>query len=94
MLGKWAPPLERSVMATIVVTGNFNTFVGSTIICLGPNIGNIISFPLSGVLCDTMGWPWVFYLFGECINTKKSKVSYCPRFHWSFLVCGLAVSRI
>ncbi|XP_065897733.1 sialin-like [Dysidea avara] len=51
MLGKWAPPLERSVMATIVITG--------------PNVGNIIAFPLSGILCDTMGWPWVFYLFGS-----------------------------
>ncbi|XP_065897730.1 sialin-like isoform X2 [Dysidea avara] len=50
MLGKWAPPMERSGMATIVVAG--------------VNIGNVIAFPLSGVLCDTMGWPWVFYCFG------------------------------
>ncbi|XP_065897726.1 sialin-like isoform X2 [Dysidea avara] len=50
MLGKWAPPMERSVMATIVMSGL--------------NIGNIVAFPLSGVLCDTMGWPWVFYCFG------------------------------
>ena len=35
-------------------------------ICSGPDVGNIIAFPLSGMLCDTMGWPWVFYLFGEC----------------------------
>jgi len=32
---------------------------------LGLNIGNIIAFPLSGVMCDTMGWPWVFYCFGK-----------------------------
>ncbi|XP_065897728.1 sialin-like [Dysidea avara] len=50
MFGKWAPPLERTGMATIVLAGSI--------------IGNIIAFPLSGVLCDTMGWPWVFYCFG------------------------------
>ncbi|XP_065897724.1 sialin-like [Dysidea avara] len=50
MFGKWAPPLERSMMATLAFAG--------------PYVGNIIAFPLSGVLCDTMGWPWVFYCFG------------------------------
>ncbi|XP_065897702.1 sialin-like isoform X2 [Dysidea avara] len=50
MFGKWAPPLERSIMGTIAVAGMY--------------VGNIVGFPLSGVLCGTMGWPWAFYCFG------------------------------
>ena len=53
-LGKWAPPLERSRMVTITYSGQF--------------FGNVIAFPLSGVLCQcgfAGGWPSVFYLFGE-----------------------------
>ena len=54
LLGKWAPPLERSRMATIALSGAY--------------IGNVVAFPLSGVLCQcgfAGGWPSVFYLFGE-----------------------------
>ncbi|XP_065897720.1 sialin-like isoform X2 [Dysidea avara] len=50
MFGKWAPPLERSMMATIGLSGTY--------------AGNIVGFPLSGMLCNTMGWPWAFYLSG------------------------------
>ena len=40
----------------------------------GSYIGNVVSFPLSGVLCQcgfAGGWPSVFYLFGEqrCTHT-------------------------
>ena len=34
----------------------------------GSYLGNIVSFPLSGVLCQygfDGGWPSVFYLFGK-----------------------------
>ena len=36
----------------------------------GTYAGNIIGFPLSGLLCNTMGWPWSFYLSGRqtCIT--------------------------
>ncbi len=30
----------------------------------GSPAGNVISLPLSGVLADTVGWRWVFYVFG------------------------------
>ncbi|XP_072029904.1 sialin-like [Amphiura filiformis] len=53
MWGSWAPPLERSKLATF-------TYAGS-------HMGTIISSPISGVLCDSNflgGWPAVFYLFG------------------------------
>ena len=54
MWGSWAPPLERSKLATF-------TYAGS-------HMGTIISSPISGVLCGSDflgGWPAVFYLFGE-----------------------------
>ena len=54
LLGKWAPPLERSQMATIALSGAL--------------LGNVVTFPLSGVLCQcgfAGGWPSVFYVSGE-----------------------------
>jgi ACS family sodium-dependent inorganic phosphate cotransporter-like MFS transporter 5 len=53
MLAEWAPPLERSKMATFVFTG--------------AQFGTVITLPLSGLLCQygfDGGWPTVFYVFG------------------------------
>ena len=53
---KWAPPAERSRLATITYAG--------------PHIGTVLSFPLSALLVQygfAGGWPSVFYVFGECI---------------------------
>lgn len=48
---KWAPPLERSKLTTIAVSG--------------AHIGTVIAMPLSGVLAEHLGWPSVFYVFGS-----------------------------
>ncbi|XP_031552988.1 sialin-like isoform X2 [Actinia tenebrosa] len=53
MWSSWAPPLERSRLTAISFAG-----------C---GIGNIITQPIAGWLCDTYflaGWPSVFYIFG------------------------------
>ena len=47
---KWAPPLERSVLATISFSGPF--------------AGTVLGMPLSGLIADYFGWAWVFYFFG------------------------------
>lgn len=47
---KWAPPLERSKLATISFSGPF--------------AGTVLGMPLSGVISQSLGWPWVFYIFG------------------------------
>ena len=48
---RWAPPMERSKLATISYSGAY--------------VGTIISMPLSGWLCASeYGWPSVFYLCG------------------------------
>ncbi|KAH9523365.1 hypothetical protein Btru_039836 [Bulinus truncatus] len=55
MLGKWAPPLERTLLAACSSAGI--------------SMGNIIAFSSSGVLCEygfDNGWGSIFYLAGAC----------------------------
>uniref|UniRef100_A0A3P8TB80 Sialin n=1 Tax=Amphiprion percula TaxID=161767 RepID=A0A3P8TB80_AMPPE len=47
---RWAPPLERSRLMTLS---------GS-----GANFGAFLALPLTGYICQTLGWPAVFYLCG------------------------------
>jgi MFS family permease len=48
---RWAPPMERSKLATMSYSGAY--------------VGTIVSMPLSGWLCESSyGWPSVFYLCG------------------------------
>jgi MFS family permease len=59
MWGRWAPPAERSILSTITYAGPF--------------VGNVVSFPLSAVLCVygfDGGWPSVFYVFGKTYQYK------------------------
>lgn len=46
----WAPPLERSKLATIAFSGSF--------------IGTVFAMPVAGLMAQHLGWPWIFYLFG------------------------------
>ncbi|XP_067011646.2 sialin isoform X2 [Anabrus simplex] len=46
----WAPPLERSRLASFAYSGCY--------------LGTVIVMPLSGVLAHNIGWPAVFYVFG------------------------------
>ncbi|TDH03849.1 hypothetical protein EPR50_G00145960 [Perca flavescens] len=50
MWARWAPPLERSRLTTLS---------GS-----GANFGAFLALPLTGYICQTLGWPAVFYLCG------------------------------
>ncbi|XP_029299313.1 sialin isoform X1 [Cottoperca gobio] len=50
MWARWAPPLERSRLMTLS---------GS-----GANFGAFLALPLTGYICETLGWPAVFYLCG------------------------------
>ncbi|XP_055322850.1 vesicular glutamate transporter 1-like [Sitodiplosis mosellana] len=47
---RWAPPLERSRMATMAFAGNY--------------AGTIVSMPVSGILANKLGWESLFYVFG------------------------------
>ncbi|XP_015604932.1 sialin isoform X2 [Cephus cinctus] len=46
----WAPPLERSKLATIAFSGSF--------------VGTVISMPVAGLMTEYLGWASVFYVFG------------------------------
>lgn len=50
MWSRWAPPLERSKLAMISISGCY--------------IGTVFSLPLSGFLADYLGWPSIFYVSG------------------------------
>uniref|UniRef100_A0A8C6PZN4 Solute carrier family 17 member 6a n=1 Tax=Nothobranchius furzeri TaxID=105023 RepID=A0A8C6PZN4_NOTFU len=47
---KWAPPLERSRLATISFCGSY--------------AGAVVAMPLAGVLVQYTGWSSVFYVYG------------------------------
>ncbi|XP_012413185.1 sodium-dependent phosphate transport protein 3 isoform X3 [Trichechus manatus latirostris] len=48
---KWAPPLERSKLTSIAGSGvAFGSFI---ILCVG------------GLICQALGWPFIFYIFGS-----------------------------
>uniref|UniRef100_A0A3Q1EN66 Sialin n=1 Tax=Acanthochromis polyacanthus TaxID=80966 RepID=A0A3Q1EN66_9TELE len=50
MWTRWAPPLERSRLMTLAGSGG--------------NFGAFLALPLTGYICQTLGWPTVFYLGG------------------------------
>ncbi|XP_071809541.1 vesicular glutamate transporter 1-like isoform X2 [Asterias amurensis] len=52
MWSKWAPPLERSMLATIAFSGSY--------------AGAVFGMPVAGLLTEYAGWPVVFYVFGAC----------------------------
>ncbi|XP_043578002.1 putative inorganic phosphate cotransporter [Bombus pyrosoma] len=50
MIAKWAPPNERSVLASIVYAGTA--------------LGTVISILLTGILAANFEWIWIFYIEG------------------------------
>lgn len=56
--GKWAPPLERSLLASVTYAGSLT--------------GSVFIYPVAGLLCKygfdgkgfDGGWPSIFYIFG------------------------------
>ncbi|XP_059796689.1 sodium-dependent phosphate transport protein 1 isoform X1 [Balaenoptera ricei] len=49
---KWAPPLEQVRLTSLSLSG----------LLLGPCVVLLIT----GFICDSLGWPMVFYIFGAC----------------------------
>ncbi|KAM8767608.1 sialin [Acanthopagrus schlegelii] len=50
MWARWAPPLERSRLMALSGSGS--------------NFGAFLALPLTGYICQTLGWPAVFYICG------------------------------
>ncbi|XP_068903527.1 vesicular glutamate transporter 3-like [Tenebrio molitor] len=47
---RWAPPLERTKLATLAFSGSY--------------VGTVVSMPASAYLATALGWPSIFYFFG------------------------------
>ncbi|XP_014251192.1 vesicular glutamate transporter 2 isoform X6 [Cimex lectularius] len=47
---RWAPPSERSAMASLAFSGSY--------------VGTVVALPVSGMLSKHCGWPSVFYVTG------------------------------
>lgn len=47
-MSNWAPELERSRMFQLCLSGGF--------------AGTVVIFPLSGLIGETLGWQWIFYI--------------------------------
>ncbi|XP_077290239.1 major facilitator superfamily transporter 9 isoform X2 [Arctopsyche grandis] len=47
---RWAPPLERSRLATLAFSGSY--------------AGTVVSMPVCSILAAKLGWPSIFYVFG------------------------------
>lgn len=47
---RWAPPLERSRLATIAFSGSY--------------VGTVVSMPVCGLLAANVSWESIFYIFG------------------------------
>ena len=57
ILGRWAPPVERSFLVSLCYAGS--------------QMGTVLAQPISGLLCDSTflgGWPAVFYVFGKVLD--------------------------
>ncbi|XP_031843952.1 major facilitator superfamily transporter 9 isoform X2 [Nomia melanderi] len=47
---QWAPPLERSKLATLAFSGSF--------------LGTVFAMPVAGIMAEYLGWESIFYVFG------------------------------
>lgn len=56
MWSRWAPPLERSKLATMSISGCY--------------FGTVIALPASGFFADYLGWPSIFYFSGKHYISK------------------------
>ena len=36
-------------------------------VVIGAYFGTVVSMPLSAAIADSLGWGWVFYIFGEYV---------------------------
>ncbi|XP_031777621.1 vesicular glutamate transporter 1 isoform X1 [Nasonia vitripennis] len=51
LVANWAPPLERSRLATITFAGSF--------------LGTVLAMPVCGLMAERLGWASLFYVFGS-----------------------------
>ena len=71
----WAPPLERSRLATLAFCGSY--------------AGAVVGLPVSGILTDLIGWEACFYFYGNHhLFSLIACVCVCERERESVCVCA------
>lgn len=61
--------IEGGVELSLIKLSFVNDFYDC--VSLGPFAGTVLGMPLSGLIAQRFGWPWVFYTFGKYL--------YCVR---------------
>ncbi|KAK1794726.1 hypothetical protein P4O66_009886 [Electrophorus voltai] len=74
---KWAPPLERSRLATTAFCGSY--------------AGAVIAMPLAGVLVQYSGWSSVFYVYGESITVTSLSSHHCHTMRRETSTCSFGI---
>lgn len=74
MIAKWAPPNERSILASIVYAGELlsselhfrfsSKSAQHLLLYIGTALGTVISILLTGILASNLEWMWIFYIEG------------------------------
>lgn len=57
---RWAPPLERSRMATLAFSGSY--------------VGTVVAMPACAYLAEGLGWPSIFYVFGKPGSRNSTEI--------------------
>ena len=79
------------------IRANIRVHLFITLCVVGPTAGNVISFPLSALLCVygfDGGWPSVFYIFGSTIIIMtNATLTFCDiRYFRHCMVCILVAT--
>jgi MFS family permease len=56
---KWAPPFERSSLATFALTGSY--------------IGSVAALSIGGIIGQKLNWQSIFYVFGNLNLIERSE---------------------
>lgn len=59
---RWAPPLERSRLATLAFSGSY--------------AGTVVAMPACAYLAEAWGWASLFYVFGKFTLEIKKYIWY------------------
>ena len=44
------------------------------VMCVGAQIGIVVTMPISGVLCHYVNWDSVFYVFGQSLHRQNNYI--------------------
>ncbi|XP_076636566.1 major facilitator superfamily transporter 9 [Colletes latitarsis] len=87
---QWAPPLERSKLATLAFSGSF--------------LGTVFAMPVAGLMAEHLGWSSIFYVFGTMglvwffswwiiVKDKPEDDPYISEAELEYIKCSLGKTK-